>query len=67
MLTTKNIRFMKLSKFVTDFTITFLSSRWSKTYMKRPIWGPDERVMPSRKCMNYQYYRSETGTTDGWW
>jgi hypothetical protein len=34
-----------------------------KTYMERPIWGPDERVMPPRKYMNYQYYRSEiTGT-----
>jgi hypothetical protein len=34
-----------------------------KTYMERPIWGPDERVMSPRKCMNYQYYWSEiTGT-----
>jgi hypothetical protein len=30
MLTTKNVYFMKLSKCVTDFTIMFLSSRWSK-------------------------------------
>jgi hypothetical protein len=30
-----------------------------KTYMELPIWGLDERVMPLRKCMNYQYYRSE--------
>jgi hypothetical protein len=28
--TTKNVRFVKLSKCVTDFTIAFLSSRWSK-------------------------------------
>jgi hypothetical protein len=35
-----------------------------KTYMERPIWGPDERVMPLRKYINYQYYRFEiTGTT----
>jgi hypothetical protein len=35
-----------------------------KTYMECPIWGPDERVMPPRKYMNYRYYRSEiTGTT----
>jgi hypothetical protein len=30
-----------------------------KTYMEHPIWSPDERVMPPRKCMNYRYYRSE--------
>jgi hypothetical protein len=38
LLTTKNVHFMKLSKCVTDFTIAFLSSRWSKkTYMERSI------------------------------
>jgi hypothetical protein len=32
--------------------------------MECPIWSLDERVMPSRKCMNYRYYWSEiTGTT----
>jgi hypothetical protein len=32
--------------------------------MERPIWSPDERVMPPRKYMNYRYYWSEiTGTT----
>jgi hypothetical protein len=30
-----------------------------KTYMERPIWGLDEKIMPPRKYMNYQYYRSE--------
>jgi hypothetical protein len=30
LLTTKNVHFMKLSKCVTDLTIAFLSSRWSK-------------------------------------
>jgi hypothetical protein len=35
-----------------------------KTYMERPIWSPNERVMPPRKYMNYRYYWSEiTGTT----
>jgi hypothetical protein len=35
-----------------------------KTYTERPIWSPDERFMPPRKCMNYRYYQSEiTGTT----
>jgi hypothetical protein len=50
MLTTKNVHFVKLSKCVTDFTIVFLSSRWLKTYMERPIWGPDEGVMPPERC-----------------
>jgi hypothetical protein len=27
--------------------------------MEHPIWSPDERVMPPRKCMNYRYYQSE--------
>jgi hypothetical protein len=37
--------------------------------VKKHIWnvqfgGPNERVMPPRKCMNYRYYQSEiTGTT----
>jgi hypothetical protein len=30
MLTTKNVYFVKLSKCVTNFTIAFLSLRWSK-------------------------------------
>jgi hypothetical protein len=35
-----------------------------KTYMERSIWGPDERVMHPRKCINFWYYQSEiTGTT----
>jgi hypothetical protein len=60
-----------------------------KTYIERPIWSPNERVMRPRKCtnyryywseitgttgsrrfdtdMNYWYYQSETGITDGWW
>jgi hypothetical protein len=33
--------------------------------MERPIWSPDERVMPPRKYMNYRYYQSKiTGTID---
>jgi hypothetical protein len=36
-----------------------------KTYMERPIWGLDERVMPPRKYMNYRYYRSEITSTTG--
>jgi hypothetical protein len=52
-LTTKNVYFVTLSKCVTDFTIAFLSSRWSKkTYMERPICGPDKRVMALRKYMS---------------
>ena len=30
MLATKNVYFVKLSKYEMDFTIAFLSSRWSK-------------------------------------
>jgi hypothetical protein len=64
MLTTKNIHFVKLSKCVMDFITAFLSSRWSKNIYGTSNLGPDERVIPPRKCMNYRYYRSEiTGTT----
>jgi hypothetical protein len=34
-LTTKIVYFVKLSKYETDFTIVFLSSRWSKKH----IWN----------------------------
>jgi hypothetical protein len=43
MVTTKNVHFVKLSKYVTDLTIA---------YMGRPIWGSDERVMPLRKYLS---------------
>jgi hypothetical protein len=36
-----------------------------KTYMERPIWGLDEKIMPPRKCINYQYYQSEITDTTG--
>ena len=51
MLTTKNVHFVKLSKCETDFTVTFLSSRRSKTYMECLIRSPDEEVMPSERCL----------------
>ena len=51
MLTTKNVHFVKLSKCETDFTVTFLSTRRSKTYMECLIRSPDEEVMPSERCL----------------
>ena len=50
-MTTKNVHFVKLSKCEMDFTIAFLSSRRSKTYMERLIRSPDEEVMPSERCL----------------
>jgi hypothetical protein len=38
-LTTKNVYFVKLSKCVTDFTIAFLSSRWSKNIYRTANLG----------------------------
>jgi hypothetical protein len=61
-LTTKNVHFVKLSKCVTDFTIVFLSSRWSKNiyetsnlgsgrgsyaFEKISVWGPELPVCTS--------------------
>jgi hypothetical protein len=46
MLTTKIAHFVKLSKCGMDFTIAFLSSRRSKTYIERLIRSPDEGIMP---------------------
>jgi hypothetical protein len=50
MLTLKNVHFVKLSKYGTDFTIAFLSSRRSKTYMEHLIRSSDEGVMPLERC-----------------
>jgi hypothetical protein len=47
LLTTKNVHFMKLSKCVTDFTIAFLSSRWSKKH----IWNVQFGVRMRELCL----------------
>jgi hypothetical protein len=62
MLTTKNVHFVKLSKCVTDFTIAFLSSRWSK----KLIWNIQFGVRMRELCLQeniylgYRYFWSET-------
>jgi len=50
LLTTKIVHFMKLSKCGTNFTIAFISSRRSKTYVERLIQSPDEGVIPPERC-----------------
>jgi hypothetical protein len=56
MLTTKIVHFVKLSKCETDFTIAFLSLRWSKIYIERLIRSPNEGVnYPLALCGNQNF------------
>jgi hypothetical protein len=65
LLTTKIVYFVKLSKYETDFTTAFLSSRWSKNiYMERLIQNPGKGVnCPLALCGN-QNLSSPTRTSD---
>jgi hypothetical protein len=77
-LTTKNIHFVKLSKCVTDFTIVFFLSRWSKNIYgtsnlgsrwgsyaseKISVWGPELPVCTSDPRPELPV---GTGTSGGW-
>jgi hypothetical protein len=57
MLTTNNVHFMKLSKYVTVFIIAFLSSRWSKKH----IWNVQFGVWMRELCIRENVWT--TGTT----
>jgi hypothetical protein len=62
LLTTKNVHFVKLSKCVTDFTIAFLSSRWSKNIYETSNLGVRMRELCLQEniCLGYRYFQSET-------
>jgi hypothetical protein len=67
MLTTKNVQFVKLLKCVTDFTIMFLLSRWSKniygTFNLESGWESyaSEKIyeLPVLPVRDHRYYQSE--------
>jgi hypothetical protein len=67
MLTTKNVYFMKLSKCITDFTIVFLPSRWSKNIygtsnlesLRESYASEKMYELPVLSVRDHRYYRSE--------